>query len=91
MKKARFSQREVTLTLMVASAALVVPFERLQNHPFEDKKTFPDAAKKLKSLLKKPFLEFIELPIEDESSNPSWNHGNLPDLNGGPDTWGHKC
>ena len=91
-KQVHVKQREVTLTLMVASAALVVPYERLNNHAFiRDNKEFPDAAKKLESLLKKPFLEFIKLPIEDESSNSSWSYGNLPDLNGGPDTWGHKC
>ncbi len=89
--KARFMDREVTLSLMVASAAFVIPFERLNNHPFDDKNRYPEAAEELKKLLKKPFLEFLNLSIENESSNPSWHYGKLPDLKGGPDTWGRNC
>jgi hypothetical protein len=57
--------REVTLTLMVASAGLVVPYERLKpdggggghiDHPSGDNKRFADAAAKLRSLLDAPFM-----------------------------------
>jgi len=80
---------EVTLILMVASAGLVVPYERLKPdrgcgaHPSGDTKTFADAAEKLKSLLDEPFISSVLW------SGPSstWFHGKLVSLNGHPESW----
>ena len=81
--------REVTLTLMVASAGLVVPYERLKpdigwgGHPSDDHNTFVDAAGKLKSLLRQPFMS-SRLCTE---ANPSWRIGKLLSVTGDPNSW----
>jgi hypothetical protein len=81
--------REVTLALMVASAGLVVPYERLKpdggfrNHPSGDNKTFADAAEKLKSLLDKPFMSSV---LWNETSS-TWHDGKVASVNGDPDSW----
>jgi hypothetical protein len=56
------SGREVTLLLMVASASLVVPFERLKpdtkysSHPFGENKRFLRAAERLNELMSQKFI-----------------------------------
>ena len=81
--------REVTLTLMVASAGLVVPHERLKpdswlgGHPSGDRNTFADAAGKLESLLRQPFVS-SGLCTE---ANPTWRVGKLLSVTGDPDSW----
>jgi len=88
--KPAFSRgREVTLTLMVASAALVVPYERLKrdgrwgDHPSGDRNTFADAAGKLESLLDQPFMSSC-LCAE---ANSTWRVGKLLSVTGDPDSW----
>ena len=82
--------REVTLTLMVASAGLVVAYERLRpdigwgDHPSGDRNTFADAAEKLESLLRQPFMS-SRLCAE---TNPTWRVGKLLSVAGDPDSWG---
>jgi hypothetical protein len=82
--------REVTLTLMVASARLVVPYERFKSdtnwgdHPSGDRKTFADAAGKLESLLRQPFRSSC-LWTE---TNSTWRVGKLLSVTGDPDSWG---
>jgi hypothetical protein len=81
--------REVTLTLMVASAGLVVPYERLKpdsrwgDHPSGDSKRFADAARKLESLLCQPFMS-SRLCTETSST---WHGGKLVSVTGDPDSW----
>jgi hypothetical protein len=81
--------REVTLTLMVPSAGLVVPYERLKpdigwgDHPSGDHNTFADAAGKLESLLRQPFM-FSRLCSE---GNSTWRVGKLLSVTGDPDSW----
>jgi hypothetical protein len=88
-KPALSQGREVTLTLMVASAGLVVPYERLKpdggfiDHPSGDNKTFADAAAKLKLLLKDPFMSSC---LWNEASS-TWHGGKLTSVAGDPDSW----
>jgi hypothetical protein len=81
--------RKVTLTLMVASAGLIVPYERLKpdiawgDHPSGDRNTFADAAAKLESLLGQPFMSSC-LCTE---AYPTWGVGKLLSVTGDPDSW----
>jgi hypothetical protein len=81
--------REVTLALMVASAGLVVPYERLKpdigwgDHPSGDRNTFADAAGNLESLLGQQFMSSC-LCTE---TNPTWRFGKLLSVTGDPDSW----
>jgi len=74
---------------MVASAGLVVPYERLKpdgrfgDHPSGDSKTFVDAAEKLKSLLDEPFMCSR---LWNETST-TWHGGKLDSVTGDPDSW----
>jgi hypothetical protein len=59
---ARAQDREVTLLIMTAAAALLVPFERLRpgmavEHLGADRRTYPDLANQLDAALKQPFLK----------------------------------
>jgi hypothetical protein len=88
-KQATFRGREVTLALMVASAGLVVPFERLRPetregyHPSGDNEKYADAAEQLKSLLDKPFLSSVLC----NGTNSTWFAGKLKSVEGDPDSW----
>jgi hypothetical protein len=88
-KPALYRGREVTLTLMVASAGLVVPYERLKPdgrwgaHPSGDRKTFAGAVEKLESLLGQPF---ISSRLWTETSS-TWRGGKLDSVTGNPDSW----
>lgn len=88
-KPALFRGREVTLALMVASAGLVVPYERLKpdrgeiDHPSGDNKKFSAAAEKLKVLLEEPFLS-SRVWGEPVST---WHSGKLKSVIGDPDSW----
>jgi hypothetical protein len=76
--------REVTLTIMVASAGFVVPYERLKpDHPSGDSKKFADAAEKLKSLLDQPFMSSVVC----NKMNSTWHDGKVASVNGDPDSW----
>ena len=88
-KPALFRGREVTLALMVASAGLVVPYERLKpdggeiDHPSGDNKKFSAAAENLKALLAEAFLSsrVWGAPVS------TWHSGNLKSVTGDPDSW----
>jgi hypothetical protein len=59
--QAKAKDREVTLLIMVATAAFLIPFERLRpgtptEHPARDRERFPDEAKRLDAELGRPFL-----------------------------------
>lgn len=88
-KPALFRGREVTLALMVASAGLVVPYERLKpdggeiDHPSGDNKKFSAAAEKLRGLLAESFLSSAVwgAPVS------TWHSGKLKSVTGDPDSW----
>ena len=82
---AGLKQREVTLALMVASAGLVIPYERLASkkaHVSGDPQTFADASSKLTSLLEGRFLTS---PLA--ANTISWCAGKLKTITGDPDSW----
>lgn len=85
---AEAQDREVTLLLVVASASLIVPFERLRGgmrteHPAYDRINYPDAAARLDKLLNRKFLNSVLWNLEPQSWE--WNHLVLNP--GGPDAW----
>lgn len=88
-KPALFRGLEVTLVLMVASAGLVVPYERLKpdggeiDHPSGDNKKFSTAAGQLRDLLAKSFLSSDLW----HGSYATWHTGKLKSVRGDPDTW----
>lgn len=85
-KQARLQQRDVTLSLMVASAGFVVPYERLSSkkeHPSGDSVRFSDASSRLDSLIKTSFVE-----SELAKGAKSWCGGSLATISGDPDSWG---
>lgn len=88
-KPALFRGREVTLALMVASAGLVVPYERLKpdggeiDHPSGDNKKFSAAADQLRTLLAEPFLSSEVWG----TSASTWHFGKLESVTGDPDSW----
>jgi hypothetical protein len=84
-RTAKLRQREVTLTIMVASAGLVVPYERLsakKAHPSGDAATFSDTSKNLNQLMQSNFLES---PLARKDG--SWCGGKLRSISGDPDSW----
>lgn len=87
-KPALFRGREVTLSLMVASAGLIIPYERLKppgefDHPSGDNIKFSDAADQLRTLLDQPFLSSAvwNAPVS------TWQSGKLESVLGDPDSW----
>jgi hypothetical protein len=80
--------REVTLMLMVASAAFVMPYERLRvhedgPHPSSDRSRFPRAAERFQVLLKRDF-------VASELWSPpdgSWFTGHLASVQRDPSEW----
>jgi hypothetical protein len=76
---AKANDREVTLLVMTATAAFLVPFERLRGgmtieHQGGDRKRFPELARHLDSALGRPFLDS---PFHDGDSS-SWSIGKVP-------------
>ena len=86
-RRASFGGREVTLSLMVASAGLIIPYERLKpgefDHPSGDTIKFSDAADQLRTLLDQPFLSSAvwNAPVS------TWQSGKLESVLGDPDSW----
>ena len=85
--------REVTLLLMVASAGLIIPYERLKpdgkgsgsiGHPSRDNMLYTDAARQLHQLLEKPFLSS---DLWNEPSLGSWERGYIQQIAGSPESW----
>jgi hypothetical protein len=72
---AQARDREVTLLIMTATAAFLVPFERLRagEHPAQDRQLYPELARQLDSALGKPFLES---PFHDGGPR-SWATGKI--------------
>jgi hypothetical protein len=75
--------REVTLTLMVASVGLIVPYERLGDHPSGDRTKFAEAAKKLNKLLDEPFLSSVLC----NKTSSTWHNGKVISVTGHPESW----
>lgn len=69
--------REITLLIMTAAAAFIVPYERLRSadkeHPSLDRRRFPSAAQNLDIALSKPFRKS---PFHSESMG-SWSVGRV--------------
>lgn len=77
--------REITLLIMTASAGFIVPFERLKpdkqnEHIAQDRKKYPNIAKKIDEFIKPPFIE-TEIFT---SSKKSWAHGKFEKNNREP-------
>jgi hypothetical protein len=77
--RAQAKNREVTLLIMTATAAFLVPFERLRPgmstmHAARDREKFPELAQHLDSTLGRPFLGS---PFHDAGSS-SWSVGKTP-------------
>jgi len=74
---------------MVASAGLVVPYERLKPdgrwgaHPSGDRETFAGAVEKLESLLGQPFMSSRLWT----ATSSTWRGGKLDSVTGDPDSW----
>jgi hypothetical protein len=82
------NDREVTLLLMTAAAALVVPFERLNpdsiyEHPSNDAGRFPALTKSLSDLLKESFFGSRLWG----STVSSWRFGTQRNFSGDPEQW----
>lgn len=80
--------REVTLTLMVASAGFLIPFERLRNdglyiQPSRDREKFPEVTQKLDQLLVQPWKDS---PFGKEGAG-SWSTGPLKYPNAPVEGW----
>lgn len=80
--------REVTITLMVASAGFIVPYERLRpdsefEHPSADREKFPQTTNQFDALLD---MEFLGSPLWPDK-NGSWSSGSLKSVIGMPDSW----
>lgn len=81
--------REVTLLLVVASAAIIVPYERLRKdgqfpHPSSDRDKFTQASAKLDALLN---CKFLGSALWNQEDARSWKYGELKSVTGAPDTW----
>jgi hypothetical protein len=79
---AKDNDREVTLLIMTATAAFLLPFERLRGgmlveHQARDRERFPKLAKHLDSALGKHFLKS---PFYDAHSGP-WSMGTARSMN----------
>jgi hypothetical protein len=75
---ARAKDREVTLLIMTAAAAFLVPFERLRagtaaEHPAADRRIHPELARQLDAALARSFLES---PFHD-GDPASWSVGKI--------------
>jgi len=82
-------EREVTLLLVVTSAAIVVPYERLRSdgrflHPSSDRGRFAEASTKLDALLTSKFLGSA---LWNQEGAQSWKHEKLKSVTGDPDAW----
>lgn len=88
-QQAQAKDREVTLTLLVASAGFVIPFERLKlpgklEHPVQDRENYPRHSKALEQLMANKFRG-SELHPTERSTN--WQAGKLKSVRGSPNTW----
>jgi len=84
--------REVTLSLVVAAAGFVVPFERLKpdgqyKHPSGDREMYPEIANQLTALLSHKFLGSS---LHPELETTWQNYGKLKTIEGDPERWGLK-
>ena len=86
--KAVTNNREVTLSLMVASAGFVVPFERLRppgklDHPSRDREIFSEHSDRLSDLMDSFFIGSSLHP----KSFTEWHSGSLKSIEGALDSW----
>jgi hypothetical protein len=86
-EQATLDDREVTLLLCVASAGIVVPYERLKSseggHPMRDRNRYSEAAKRFDALLTEPFLLS---PLGRGTHDWRWK-GAVDDVNSDPIQW----
>jgi hypothetical protein len=87
---AKFKGRDVTLLLMVASAAFLIPFERLKPtsyrypHPSGDNEKFAELSEDLKDLMTSNFIESRLSPNKETT----WKFkANVPSVSGDLDDW----
>jgi hypothetical protein len=87
-KHDEFKQHNVTLILIVASAGLVIPFERLRpreinkEHPIGDREKYPDDAREIDNLMSEKILTSnLGKGVEN------WEHGITASISNPPDTW----
>jgi hypothetical protein len=80
------SRQEVTTFLMVASAAVAIPFERLSRsqHPAGDAARYLEAKAAFDTLMKERFLGSALWP---SSSGEPWCYGKLKSVDGNPGSW----
>ncbi len=84
LPRATAQGREVTLLLMAASTAFVVPLERLNSrHPSQDAKRFSEIANSFAKSMSIPFATSPFFP----KGNGAWLHGRVSDFGEGPDAW----
>ncbi len=82
--RAVFRGVEVTTMLAIASAGLIIPYERLKksNHPSSDRACFENAAERFDEFGKKDFLNDYLLGV-----NGTWHYGEIPDAVGAVEWW----
>jgi hypothetical protein len=83
-KRQFFRDREVTSMIAIASAGLLVPYERLKgkNHPSRDREKFEAAALKIDELTKNDFITSLL------DGNPgTWRYNELENELGDVDSW----
>ncbi len=86
--QAASKDREVTLAILVASGALIVPYERLKPdglhpNPSRDNQRYQKYARDLEILCKEKFLNSS---LWGENIG-SWGYDNLKSVSGDPDSW----
>lgn len=85
-EKAHGRNLEVTLIIMVASAGLVIPFERLRprkiQHPIGDREKYSDASSKLDELLTDQFFS-----SQLQRGTNIWEGGRVKSIDTLPDEW----
>jgi len=86
--QAKMKDREVTLSLVIASAGFVIPFERLRppgelEHPSGDREKYKKNSENLSKLMGTKFVGSALHP----SSRTNWLAGKLKKIEGAPDSW----
>lgn len=83
-RKATFRGLEVTTMIAIASAGLIIPYERLKksDHPSGDRSRFKRASERFDGLGRGNFLDDF---LEGDSG--SWRYGEIPDDTGMMEQW----
>jgi hypothetical protein len=82
--QAKARDREVTLLLMAASSAFIIPYERLNKlHPTRDFIEFKTISESINNILGTPFKNSNFSPIRPNN----WKFGTFHEFGNGPDSW----